>query len=146
MVLVRDRRAEHCHDPIAHVLIDRALEAVNSVGQDREEALHDPVPVLGIDRLREIHRALEVGEENGHLLALAFQRASRRQDLLGEVLRGIGRRGPNRGRLFTQRSTAVAAELLLRFNRGSARDARAAEPMPALRAEAAVGTITMPAR
>src|SRR5262245_19059429 len=41
MVLVRDRRTEERHDPIAGVLVDRAFEAVNSFGQDREEAIHD---------------------------------------------------------------------------------------------------------
>jgi hypothetical protein len=62
---------------------------VNSVGEDLEEALHDPVPVFGIDRLREIHRALHVGEEHGHLLALAFKSAAGGEDLLGEVFRGV---------------------------------------------------------
>ena len=73
MVLVRDRRAEQRHDPVAGVLVDRALEAVNAVGEDREEAIHDLVPLFGIDLLGELHRALHVGEEDGHLLALAFE-------------------------------------------------------------------------
>jgi hypothetical protein len=71
-------------------LIHRPLEAVNPVGEDLEEALHDPVPCLGVDRLREIHRPLHVGEQDGHLLALAFEGAARGKDLLGEVLRRIG--------------------------------------------------------
>ena len=73
MVLVRDRRAEQRHDPVAGVLVDRALEAVNALGEDREEAIHDPVPLLGIDLLGELHRALHVGEEHRHLLPLAFE-------------------------------------------------------------------------
>jgi hypothetical protein len=36
MVFVGDRCAEERHDPVAGVLIDRALEAVNSLGKDRE--------------------------------------------------------------------------------------------------------------
>jgi hypothetical protein len=40
---------------VAGVLVDRPLEAVNAVGQDLEKTLHDPVPVLGVDRLGEIH-------------------------------------------------------------------------------------------
>ena len=146
VVLVRDRRAEQRHDAVAGVLVDRALEAVHAVGEDREEALQDPVPLLGVELLGQLHRALHVGEQHRDLLALAFERASATAGSCRRDAWGCRPRGPNRGRLFTQRSTAVAAELLLRFNRGSARDARAAEPMPALRAEAAVGTITMPAR
>jgi hypothetical protein len=76
MILVSDRCAEQRHNPIACVLIDRPLEAVNSVGEDLEEALHDPVPVFGVDRFREIHRPFHVGEEDGDLLTLAFERAT----------------------------------------------------------------------
>ena len=80
VIFVRDRCAKQRHDPVAGVLVDRALEAVNAVGEDLEEAIHDPVPLLGIDLLGEIHRALHVGEEDGDLLALAFERASRGED------------------------------------------------------------------
>ena len=57
-----------------------------------EEAVHDPVPLLGVDLLGELHRALHVGEEDGHLLALAFEGAARGEDLLGEVLGRVGAR------------------------------------------------------
>src|SRR5262249_31418301 len=55
MVLKRDGRSEKGHDAFAGVLIHCPFKAVNSLGEDREEAIHDPVPVLGVDRLREIH-------------------------------------------------------------------------------------------
>jgi hypothetical protein len=32
------------------------------------------VPLLGIDLLGEVHRALHVGEEHRHLLTLTFER------------------------------------------------------------------------
>jgi hypothetical protein len=76
VVFVRDRRAEQRHDAVTSVLVDRALETVNSLGEDREEAIHDLVPLLGIDSLREIHRPLHVGEEHGDLLALALEGAA----------------------------------------------------------------------
>ena len=64
-------------------------------------AVEDPVPLLGIDRLRELQRALHVGEEQGGLLALAFEGALRGDDLLGPVARsavaGVGW-GPRDGR------------------------------------------------
>jgi hypothetical protein len=43
---------------------------VHPVGEDREEALHDPPPLLGVPPLGEVHRALDVGEQHRHLLAL----------------------------------------------------------------------------
>jgi hypothetical protein len=36
MVLVRDRGTEQRHDAVARVLVYRALEAVNALGEDRE--------------------------------------------------------------------------------------------------------------
>jgi hypothetical protein len=70
-------------------LVDRPLEAVHPVGEDLEEAVHDPIPLLRIDLLAEVHRAFEIREEHGHLLTLAFEGGARREDLLGEVLRGV---------------------------------------------------------
>ena len=72
VVLVRDRRAEERHHAVAGVLIHRTLEAVHAVGEELEEAIHDLVPVLGVEPLGELHGALDVGEEHGHLLQLAF--------------------------------------------------------------------------
>ena len=70
VVLVGDRRAEDGHDPVAGELVDGALEALDGVGEDREEALHDLAPLLGVVLLGEVHRPLDVGEQHGHLLAL----------------------------------------------------------------------------
>jgi hypothetical protein len=63
---------------------------VDALGEDREEAIHDLVPFLRIYLLGEIHRALHVGEKHRDLLALALDSGARREDLLGEVLRGVG--------------------------------------------------------
>src|SRR5262249_36278775 len=92
VVLVRDGRAEERHDAVAGVLVHRALEAVHALSEELEEAIEDAVPVLGIDLLGELHRALHVGEEHGHLLALTLERAAGAEDLLGEVPRGVGSR------------------------------------------------------
>jgi hypothetical protein len=83
VVLVGDRSTEERHDPVARVLVDRALEAVHAVGQDLEEAVQDPVPLLGVHLLGQLHRALHVGEENGDLLALALQGGLALEDLVG---------------------------------------------------------------
>ena len=92
MVLMGDRRAEERHHTVAGILIDRALEAVHAFRQDLEEAVEDHVPLLGIDLLGELHRAGDVDEEHGHLLALALEGRPRAQDLVLDVLRRIGAR------------------------------------------------------
>ena len=95
VVLVRDRRTEQRHDPIARELVDRPLEPVDTLGEDQEEPIQDVVPLLRVDRLGELHRALHVGEQNRDLLTLPLESAAGREDLLGEVLgcvRGWARR------------------------------------------------------
>ena len=98
VVLVGDRRAEQRHDAVAGVLVDGALEAVNAVGKDQEEAIEDLVPLLGVDLLGELHGPLHVGEQHRHLLALTFESGARGQDLLGEVFRRVGARVRSRPR------------------------------------------------
>src|SRR5439155_21803276 len=111
-------------------------------------AAHDPVPVLGVELLGEVHRALDVGEEDGHLLALALKGAARGQDFLGETLWRVGGGGllSSWGSGHPQRGAAVAAELLAGVCWGAARRARPSEASAALRAKAAVGTIAVTAR
>src|SRR5207245_2167110 len=146
VVLVRDGRTEEGHDAVAGELDDRPLEAMHALGEDMEEAIHDAVPVLGVELLGEVHRAFHVGEEDGHLLALAFERAAGAEDLLGQVLRGV-----RRGRFLGQsrrrglRSAAAPAELLARLDCRSARGTGSAEAAPALRAETPVVAVLVAA-
>ena len=92
MVLMRDRRPEQRHDAVAGVLVHRAFEAMHALGEDREEALEDAVPFLGVELFGEHHRALHIGEQHRHLLALALERRARLQDAVGEVLWCVRRR------------------------------------------------------
>ncbi len=85
VVLVGDRGAEERHDAVAGVLVDGPLVAVDAVREDPEEAIEETMPFLGIDALGELHRARDVGEEDGDRLALALERAL--------VRRGSSRRG-----------------------------------------------------
>jgi hypothetical protein len=102
VILVRDRRTEERHDSVARVLVDRPLVAVHAGRQDLKEAVQDPVPLLGIDLLGQIHRPLHVGEQNRDLLPLALESALRPEDLVREVLGCVGagvglpREGPRR--------------------------------------------------
>jgi hypothetical protein len=83
---------------------------------DFEGAIHDRVEILGIQALRHRGESRDVGEHDGDLLALAFDRTLRREDLVGEMLRRVRRRrresvlcGPL---LYGEAVTALAAELL----------------------------------
>src|SRR5262249_3155176 len=118
------------------VLVDRAFEAVNTLGEDREEAIHDFVPLLGIDLLGEINRALHVGEEHRYLFPLALESASRRQDLLGEVLRRVAARiGGLRQWTRADRLATLQAELGSSRQLGTTGSAAMPELRAALEAE-----------
>src|SRR5262249_31122102 len=147
VVLVRDWRAEERHDAVARELVYRPLVAVHAGGEDGEEAVHDAVPVLGIELLGKLHRALHISEEHGDLLSLALQGGTGAENLLGEVRRGIRcRRSLSETRSAGHRGAAAPAELLARLDGPAARRTRAAEAAPTLRAEAAVraGAVTAP--
>ena len=89
MVLVGERRAEERHDPVAHHLVDGALVAVDGLHHVLEDGVEELARLLGIAVGEQLHRALEVGEEHGDLLALALQGGLGGEDLLGEVLGGV---------------------------------------------------------
>ena len=92
MVLVGERRAEQRHDAVAHHLVDGALVAVDGLHHPLEDRVEELARLLGVAVGEQLHRALEVGEQDRDLLALAFQGGLGGEDLLGEVLRGVGRR------------------------------------------------------
>jgi len=74
---------------VAGVLVHRALEAMHAICEDLEETVENPMPFLRVDLLGQLHRALHVGEQDGDLFALAFERGLRLQDLVGEVFGSV---------------------------------------------------------
>ncbi len=90
VVLVGERRAEERHDPVAHHLVDGALVAMDGLHHALEDGVEELARLLGVAVGEQLHRALEVGEEDRDLLALALQGGLRGEDLLGEVLGGVG--------------------------------------------------------
>jgi len=58
-----------------------------------EDGVEELPRLLGIAVGEQLHRSLEVGEEDGDLLALAFESGLGGEDFLGEVLGGVGIRG-----------------------------------------------------
>jgi hypothetical protein len=110
VILVGDGGAEQRHDPVPRELVDRPLEVVDPVRQRLKEALHDARPFLRIESRRQVHRAFDVGEEDGHLLALSLESRPVAADLLRQMIRGGYRRHPGGGDV--QRSAAPPAEPL----------------------------------
>jgi hypothetical protein len=103
VVLVRNRGAEQRHDPVAHHLVHRALVAVHGVHHVCEDRVEDLARFLGIAVGEQLHRALEIREEDGHLLPFAFERRLRGENSLGKMFRRVrlgrrGRHGSARGR------------------------------------------------
>src|SRR3990172_5343402 len=90
VVLQGEGRAEQGHDPVAGELVHRALVPVDLRQHHLEEAIHQVVELLRVELLGEAGEVLEVGEEDGDLLALALQRRPGREDALGQVLGRVG--------------------------------------------------------
>jgi hypothetical protein len=71
VVAVRHRRAEHRHDAVAHMLVDRAAKALDDAVDPGEETLEQAVHFLGVHLSAEPGVADEVGEQDRHLPTLA---------------------------------------------------------------------------
>ena len=101
------------------------------------------VPLFRVELLRQLHRALHVGEENRHLLPLALEGAPRREGLFGEVPRGVGSRGRGTAvrRPAGESLPALATELRGRRVTRAARRTRELQLGPARAAEKRVGEI-----
>jgi hypothetical protein len=114
VVLVGERGAEERHRAVAGELVDGPLEAVDALADQAVEAVHDLAPHLAVDALGEIHRALHVGEQDRHLLALAAQRRRRGGDPVGEVRGRVAARIRHRRRrpLLLEPLSATVAEAL----------------------------------
>ena len=89
VVLVGERRAEEGHDPVSHDLVDGALVVVNGLHHALEHRVEQSPRLLGVAVGEQLHRALQIREQDGHLLALALERAAGGEDARGEVPRGV---------------------------------------------------------
>ena len=90
MVLVGEGSTEERHDPVAHDLVHGALVAVDGLHHAFEHRVEELARLLGIAVGEQLHGALQIGEEDGDLLALALERGAGAEDLLGEVARRVG--------------------------------------------------------
>ncbi len=72
VVLVGDGRAEQRHDPVAHHLVHGPLVAMDRLHHALEDGIEEPARLLGVAISQQLHRALEIGKQDGDLLALTF--------------------------------------------------------------------------
>jgi hypothetical protein len=73
VILVSERRPEEGHDAVAHDLVDGALVAVHGLHHSLQYRVEDLARLLRIAVGEQLHRALEVGEEDRDLFALALE-------------------------------------------------------------------------
>ena len=148
VILVRDRRAEERQHPVAEELRHGAFEAVDGLEHDVEAPSHERVSVLGIEALRHPGEANDVGEDRGHLLALALELLPPREDLVRELPRRVTPRGGverlDSGRRC-EAAAALRAETVLRLVRVAATRARLGERLSAMGAELRSGGVVAPA-
>jgi hypothetical protein len=147
MVLERERRAEERHDPVAEHLVHGALVGVNRFHHDLEHRIQELSRLLGIAIHQELHRALDVGEDDGDLLALALHRAPEGEDAIGQVTRRVaaaraeaGRDIREGGKGAKRRATHVAEAIVGRAFR-PARGADAPQNRAAVAAELRGGAV-----
>ncbi len=152
VVLVGERRAEQRHDPIAHHLVDGAFVAVDGFHHPLEHGIEQLARFLGVAISEQLHRALQVGEEHGDLLALALEGGLGGEDLLGEVPGGIALRNAEsgRGRLgcrttLGQPVAALLAELHAQLIRRPATRARLLQARTAFLAKDSITGVLVPA-
>jgi hypothetical protein len=98
MVFMGDGGAKQGHDAVAQHLIHRPLEAVHGVHHMAEGRVQQSLGGFRVYAADELRRVLEIGEEDRHLLAFAFESTFQRQDFIGKVARSVGVRG-TRGRV-----------------------------------------------
>jgi hypothetical protein len=97
MVLMRDRRPEQRHEPIAEELVDRALITVHLGQRGLEEPVDHQVELLRAQLRRQRTRAHDVAKQHAHLLALTLDSTADGQDLLADMCRGVTNRAQRRG-------------------------------------------------
>ena len=146
VIFVSDRRPEQCHDPITHHLVDGAFIPMNRLHHPFEHRVEELARLLGVAIGQQLHRALQVGEEDRDLLALAFEGGLGSEDLLGEVLGSVGL---GRGELHRRRGrrrrgywlAAFLAKLRAKVVGRATAGARHLQPRPALLAKHGISRV-----
>jgi hypothetical protein len=119
MVLMGDGGPKQCHNAIAQHLVDGPLEAMHGVHQAFEDRVEELPCFLRVALGEQLHGALQVGKEDGDLLALPLEGVPGSEDFFGQMVRGIGERrlglrckrgGDGNWRLSGERGPTFAAK------------------------------------
>jgi hypothetical protein len=92
MIFMGERRAEQGHDAVAHHLVDDPLVAVHRRHHALQHRVEELPRLLGVAVGQQLHRALQIGEEDCHVLALAFKGGPGGEDFLGQMAGRITQR------------------------------------------------------
>src|SRR5439155_17416341 len=82
---VGNRGAEERHDAIAQELVDGAFVAVHLTQDQLESSVHELMHLFGVDSFGNGGKSGDISEQDGHLLAFAFQRRPGGENFLCEV-------------------------------------------------------------
>src|SRR5262245_51788804 len=93
MILMRQRRAEERHDPIAHDLVDRTLIPMDSLHHVLKDWIKEFACIFPITISQQLHGPFHIRKENCDLLALAFERTFGSENFFSEMLWRVGLRG-----------------------------------------------------
>jgi hypothetical protein len=93
IVAVRAGNAEHGHDRVADVLLDRATVLLEGRAGDLEERREPPSQLLGIEVGRQLRRPDEVGEDHRRELPLRARERTERGPARGAEARVVAGRG-----------------------------------------------------
>ena len=85
VVLMRQWRPKQRHDAVSHDLIHRPFIAVYRGHHGVQGRIKQRPYLLWIETLNDLGRALEIGKQDGDLLALTFQSGTSSQELLSEM-------------------------------------------------------------
>jgi hypothetical protein len=142
---VGQRCPKQRHNAVPQHLVHRALVAVHRRHHGVQGRVQHGPSLFRVEVTDELCRALEVGKQHRHLLALTFQGGLRTADLLGQIAGRVGLWGDllrfQGARRRTQRRTAATAELFPRFIRKAARHTGEGQWRSTLGAEAAPDAI-----
>src|SRR5438132_10612958 len=92
MVFVGNGGTKQRHNAIAEHLVDSALKAVYSVHHNVDSGIEELLGGFGVESPDEFGGVFEISKEHGHLFALTLQGRAGREDLVGEMGRGVGER------------------------------------------------------
>ena len=90
VIFMRQRRAEQRHDAVAQNLIDGPFVAVHRIHHDMQDRIEILSHLFRIELFHHAGRTADVGEQYGHVFALPFDKAPRRQNFFRQVLGNDG--------------------------------------------------------